>query len=1181
MSARQVRSMDLMSEDPVDGRQMAIPGNSSGSESIRAILKFIIMPNIQVTHDANINNARSESAIVVNPNNPLQIVTASKRFNNIHTYDFTLATSFSTDGGNTWADSATFVLPPGATVMTDPTLAWDDIGNVYSVGLVGNNPPTWTTIGIAIYKSTDGGQTWSAPNLIHQSIGDDKQWVAGDSNPASPFHGRVYTAWDDGSAMRFARTKDHGATWESILGNTIIGTSLTGDSFSPEINVSSSGDVYIVWIAGSTIKMLLSTDGGDSFQLTTAPATGVTTLSASLPAPHGWPNFPGGTFRVLSVPTACVVGHSVYVAWDDFREGVSRIYFALSADKGATWLSGTNGQPLLLGPLPSNMQHFFPQIIADPFGVIGCSFYEFGPKPTTFKIDVLMAQSYDNGGSFDFFTVTDQPWDPVVDAPWSHGDSNVTFIGDYFGIDASRNGFFPLWTDTRTGIQELFTTIVPEKKVVIVIERSTLGQDEIDTRRNNGQLPIQNAFRVIVDGFTAGQLGLTSSSSNLAGLPTVTPGTGITVQANGNVADNGGYGPEVQRFTFSYSLGFPNDSAFGFATPTKNIILNVNVLGIVADGLIELIKQPNPFILHGDPYWLSIDLRVFVVRLNEMKFGVPGVTGASDAPRFISALMSSISDPEFQSLSTLEDQSKLYTQPNDENHVPVFNFALARIHYIGSISAPNVRVFFRLFQAQTTSAAFNPATSYRRWPSNLDGQPIALPGIQGNEYVTIPCFANGRVIANSQPLTQQTDPNNIKTFPAGGGAEAVKFFGCWLDINQPATAVLPVTVPGGSPNGPFTDPSNPPLSVQQSILRNLHQCLIAEIAFDPVTIPLGKDPSNWDKLAQRNIDWSDVGSAEAVSTFEIKPTEAGLPLGVTPDELMIDWGNTPKGSIASIYLPAVPSDTILSMASRMYMKNHFTREDDHTVQCKTSGITYLPIPPGTNLNYAGLLSVAMPDHLRKGDRFTIAVRQITNAVAKGNLGKSFVSIEGRNNQASKYANQFNWRLVSGAFQITIPVKEKATLRLREERDLSVLLWIFKTIPAGSRWYPVFDRYLKKIAGRVKVFGGDPTLILPSPTGDGPWDQHPHPGHPHGGVEKEGHLSFTGKIAGLLFDHFGDFEGFVLEGLERRHEFFSRENAVKIVAERAWSQRLRLTVRAEPHEAHRPLLIIVHEPPTTF
>lgn len=1139
------------------------------------------MANIQVTQDANANNARSESAIVVNPNNPQQIVAASKRFNDIHNYDFTLATSFSTDAGHSWTDSAAFVLPAGATVMTDPTLAWDDAGNIYSVGLVGNNPPAWSTIGIAIYKSTDGGQTWSNPSLIHTSGGDDKQWVAGDTNPASPFHGRIYAVWDDGSTMRFARTKDAGAHWIGTAGNTVNGTSLTNDSFSPEINVAANGDVYVVWIAGNTIKMLVSTDGGDSFNLTTAPATGVTTLSSSLPAPAGWPNFPGGTFRVLTIPTACITANSVVVAWDDFREGVSRIYYALSSDKGVTWLTGANGQPLILGPLPANMQHFFPQIIADPNGVIGCSFYEFGPKPTAFLIDVLMAQSFDNGDTFSYFTVTDQPWDPTVDAPWAHGDSRITFIGDYFGIDASANGFYPLWTDTRTGIQELFTALLPEKKVVFLVERSELGQDEITARRNNHQLPIPDTFRVIVDGFTAAQLGINSTAGSLPVLPTATPSTGLVIHANGNIADTGGYGPEAQRFTFFFSLDFPNDSAFGFATTTRNIILNAKVLGITAEGEIQLIKQPNPFILHGDPYWLSIDLRVFVARLHENKFGVPGITSAADAPRFISAIISSITDAQFQSLSPVEDQSKLYIQPNDENNVPVFNFALAKVHYIGLIGAANVRVFFRLFQAQTTSAAFNQATTYRRWPTNTDGQPIALPGIQGNDYVTIPCFANGRVNAHSTSMTSQTDPANVQSFGAGGGLEQDKFFGCWLDINQPSNPVLPITVPGGNPNGSFNDPANPPLSIQQSIVRNLHQCLIAEIAFDQATIPLGKDPSNWDKLAQRNIDWSDVGSAEAVTTFEIKPTEIWQPAAATPDELMIDWGNIPKGSKASIYIPAVTADTILSMASRMYLRNHFIKEDEHTVQCKTGGITYLPIPKGFGANFPGLLSVEMPENLPKGRGYTVAVRQITNASAQGRIAFGQVSIEKRNEKAVEQSAKFNWRMVSGAFQITIPVKEKASLRLREERDLSVLRWIFESIPAANRWYLVFDRYIKKIAGRVKVFGGDPGKILPSPTGDGNGDQHPGHQHHPGKKEDDCRLSVTGKVVGLLFDHFGDFEGFTLETRERKHEFFSREKEIKILAEHAWIERLRITVMSARENAHRPLSIRIDQPPASF
>ena len=70
----------------------------------------------------------------------------------------------------------------------------------------------------------------------------------------------------------------------------------------------------------------------------------------------------------------------------------------------------------------------------------------------------------------------------------------------------------------------------------------------------------------------------------------------------------------------------------------------------------------------------------------------------------------------------------------------------------------------------------------------------------------------------------------------------------------------------------------------------------------------------------------------------------------------------------------------------------------------------------------------------------------------------------------------------------------------------------------------------------------------------------------------------GKVVGLLFDSFGDFDGFQLDGPDGFHEFFSRERDVKILAERAWRERLRITVRPEPHQPHRIESIVVHQPP---
>ncbi|MGB7016351.1 MAG: sialidase family protein [Candidatus Cybelea sp.] len=1173
------------------------------------------MANTQVTFDGNPNNARCESSIAINPNDSTQIVAASKKFNNIQTYDFTLATEYSTDGGQSWHDSAALGMP-GFTVMTDPTMAWDDQGSIYLVGLAGKNPPTWDTIGIVIYKSNDGGKTWSAPNMIHQSTGDDKQWCAADTNSAA-YKGRVYAVWDDNGNIDFARTKDHGATWVGAgAAPQAAGSPIISDgSVYPEIDISDDGTIYIVSLLGNEIVLHVSTDGGDTFTSAASPATGITSLQYALPAPQGFPSLPGGTFRVLTDPTACVSGEAVMVAWADYREGVSRIYYARSEDGGTTWLTPASGQALLTSPLSPSLHHFHPQVVTDPSGVIGCSFYEFGPKPTTALIDVIVSESFDGGATFNHFTVTDQPWNPTVDAPWSHGNSSLTFIGDYFGLDASARGFIPLWTDTRTGIQELFTTIAPERNVGFIINRSTIGQDEVDARRKlagGASAVVPDAFRVVVDGFKASQLGATGPGSTLT---VASPIAGMTITCTGNVSDNGDYGPEVQRFTFDYNIDFgsdPTDPAF--ASPTEFLTLSATVEDLTGNGEIELIKQPDPFMLHGDPAWLSVDLRVFVMRPNQKKFGVQMGADASAAPSFIqhaakaltngggSAGGDSFDDPAV--LSPDEEGSALYLYPEDDTHTPVFNFALARVRYIGLIGATDVRVFFRLFAAQTTTGEYDypPGYQYRRATSNPDGEPIPLAGITGDDYVTVPFFALPRIDTTTKNMDKQTDAHkvngvklgNVQTVTAhGDGSEVDTFFGCWLDINQAAN-VIPASKDTVHPDGPFQSISNPPLPIQQAMFRNLHQCLIAEVAFDPVTIPLGKDPSNWDKLAQRNLAWSDVGSATATTTFEVKPTTVGLPSAEKADELMIDWGRTPKGSIAKIYLPAVSADEILDMSSRMYVSNRLTKIDDHTVQCRTGGTAYIPIPARDGASLTGLLTIDLPEEMSAREAFTVVVRQVTNAFGAKlrTQGKQPVRGRARTAKGARVAepttqegemgrSQYDylyWRRVSGAFQLTVPVKPKQSLLLPEQRHLSLLRWIGEAIPVGSRWYPVFERYLDVIAGRLIAFGGDPKKVGPSHTG---WitPVHVHPPERHG--DDDDRCERTGKVAGLIYDRYGDFDGFILKTEDGEWHYRSRERDVADLAARAWRERLLLTVYSDRHDSDGVERIVIWEPPAPF
>lgn len=447
--------------------------------------------NIQVTSGTP-KQARSESFIVANPKNSNNLIAASKKFSNPQTYRFTIGIRVSFDGGGSWQDATLPTLPAWGDMvgvggndatagMTDPAVVFDSFGNAFMVG----EPIKYQaggeidTTGMFVYKSTDGGLHWSQPTPLHVGdLSDDKSWIACDNSPQSPYFGHVYIVWGAGSPLRFSRSTDHGANWKGI-GIEAPGTAIADATFAPEISIGLDGTVHIAWYfdgegaAGSgatTIEYIRSTNGGESFEAQKSIVSGVHGLRGNLPETNGWPHFPGATFRVITLATGCGFGldpsdqnssplsKSFVVAWADFREGAARIYFRATSNAGASFDGPSSGQALLASEwIDPNLHHFHPQIVATGSGVIGCAYYEYGLKGNKNLIDVKISASFDQGATFPYTaTVTDMPWDPAIDAPFSHGDPAVTFIGEYFGLDADKTGFNVLWTDTRTGVQELF-----------------------------------------------------------------------------------------------------------------------------------------------------------------------------------------------------------------------------------------------------------------------------------------------------------------------------------------------------------------------------------------------------------------------------------------------------------------------------------------------------------------------------------------------------------------------------------------------------------------------------------------------------------------------------------------------------------------------------------------------------
>lgn len=743
------------------------------------------------------------------------------------------------------------------------------------------------------------------------------------------------------------------------------------------------------------------------------------------------------------------------------------------------------------------------------------------------------------------------------------------------------------------GIPSQATTVqIATQDCYFILDNSTFSVGEVDTYVK--AMPPVNAlftpaFYVVVEGYTPSQIGINTGNPIgpqlakppiLPNIPSPFPGDMQIAFAGPMIRENPVLPPTPQRFTFPFSITFLDDSMFTSTAQNVTLTTTFSASGdaVSNSAVIELIPNPNPYILHGDqtlnppePWYLSQDLRVFqmIADPSQTKFGLSvGTSGSASsvATAFIQGALNNLRNnvgtarADFAALPQNESTPVLQLQPTDPTTMkPVYNFAIAQVRLRDTQNAPNVRVFFRIWQAQQTNASYNSTTYARAMNTETPAQPIPVLGVQGDEIITIPFFAQPRVLPTQQLHTQQDDFNR-HDIDATPGGETDYFFGCWLDINQP-DLVYPQRIVGVSGDGPFNTIS--PLFPIQQFMVAAHQCLIAEIAFDPDPIAPNSDPSNSDKLAQRNLAFTGAPnpgnplSRRVPQTFEVKPTQLQLPVAVKPDELMVEWDNVPAGSFAEVHLPAVSADAILGIANTWYTSHLLTRGDAHTLRFPASGVTYIPIPPGAGVTYAGLLTLDLPSGIEKGDTYTAVVRQITSVVETP-VGTTKGAVNSRVRQ---------WRRTTGTFKLTIPVSTKALLLEPEEQYFSIMKNTFATIPTTSRWYPVMQRYLKQLAGRVTFMGGDPAQIPPTFTGI--WKTpvvHPLP---------EPKRRFIGKIDTVLYDHFGDFEGFTMESERGEiHSYESRERPVEDLARRAWQDRFRVMLTVDPHHPHRPLSIVL-------
>ena len=209
--------------------------------------------------------------------------------------------------------------------------------------------------------------------------------------------------------------------------------------------------------ASGSIFVDKSSDGGLTWQTVVAPSP----LAAVTPEVFANTTFRDGIIDTFAVGTHAIGGHyPLYVAYEDYSAGVSNILLTMSTDDGADW-----SRPIQVNDNTARVDEFQPNLSVSPTGTVSVAFYDRRlrcPEAGTPEGDAAGITALDPtasgrtnyciNASVQFYRpdltpiganirLTQHTWDPQLNAPHTGSPSgSETFIGDYFGNDASVGG---------------------------------------------------------------------------------------------------------------------------------------------------------------------------------------------------------------------------------------------------------------------------------------------------------------------------------------------------------------------------------------------------------------------------------------------------------------------------------------------------------------------------------------------------------------------------------------------------------------------------------------------------------------------------------------------------------------------------------------------------------------------
>ena len=399
---------------------------------------------------------------------------------------------YTNDFGATWQTSnfVTGPLTPNALIGGggDPNFVFTDQGKLYFSWInLWTDPSTFNTLFDLYWAySFDGGNAWhrdttsdligSQPSSLFGGGGAfDKEWLASDNNPVSPYYGNLYCSFleadaNSGNVFIGVRKKDAASNTFDTVSAQVNSVNYQFIQFS-SITTDRAGKVHVTFF-GSTdtatysIFHSVSNDGGVTFR----PENKVSDVSLTRYT-SGQKNDPSilGVDSNRMYPCAYIVcdnstganRNNLYVTWT--ANGVSSklnngndIYFSRSTDGGTTWST-----PAILNDNTTNLSsdQYYPSISVSTEGRLVVSWWDKRDDLQNKQANIYLTYS-DNGGQ------TFAPDIKVTNAATDFsqvGAVNGGFgIGEYNAVLANGHYAIPVWADGRNnnGALNLYAAFV-------------------------------------------------------------------------------------------------------------------------------------------------------------------------------------------------------------------------------------------------------------------------------------------------------------------------------------------------------------------------------------------------------------------------------------------------------------------------------------------------------------------------------------------------------------------------------------------------------------------------------------------------------------------------------------------------------------------------------------------------